>query len=54
LRLEEVGEELAVEALVTEAAVEAFVDSVLPWAAGLDEAGLDAGQLPAILGGVWR
>ena len=44
LGLEEVGEQLSVEALVAEAPVEAFVDAVLPWAAGLDEAGLDARQ----------
>ena len=44
LGLEEVGKQFAVEAFVAEAAVEALVDSVLPGAAGLDEAGLDARQ----------
>ena len=39
MRLEEVGEQLAVEAFIAEAAVEALIDSVLPWASGLDEAG---------------
>jgi len=44
LGLEEVGEQLAVGARIAEAAVEAFVDAVLPWATGLDEPGLDARQ----------
>jgi hypothetical protein len=42
LGLEQIREELAVEAFVAEAAVEALVDPVLPRAAGFDEAGLNA------------
>ncbi len=49
MRFEEVGEQLAVEAFIAEAAVEAFVDSVLPGTAGLDEAGLDARLLQPFL-----
>jgi hypothetical protein len=49
LRLEEVGEQLAVEAFIAEAAVEAFVDPVLPRAAGFDEAGLDARLVQSVL-----
>ena len=41
LGLEDVGEEFGVQALVAEATVEAFFDSVLPGTAGLDEAGVD-------------
>lgn len=41
LRLEEVGEEFAVEAFVPEASVEALVDAVLPETTGLDEEGVD-------------
>jgi hypothetical protein len=48
-RLEEVGEQLAVEAFIAEAAVEAFVDPVLPRAAGFDEAGLDARLVQSVL-----
>ena len=41
LGLEDVGKELSVQALVTEATVEALVHSILPGTAGLDEAGVD-------------
>ena len=44
LSLQEVGEQFSVKALVAEAAAEVFVDTVLPWASGLDEPSLDARQ----------
>ena len=44
LGFEEIGEQFTVETFIAEAAIEAFVDSVLPGTAGLDEAGLDAGM----------
>ncbi len=41
LRIEEVGQQFAVQALVAEAVVEVFGDAILPWAAEPDEPDLD-------------
>lgn len=43
LRLNHAGEQLAVEAFVTETAVEAFIHAVLPWTGRLNEARRDPG-----------
>ena len=43
LGFKDAAEQLPIEGFVVEAAVEAFVDPVLPRAAGLDEPDLDAG-----------
>src|SRR5208283_5174394 len=43
LGLKDTAKQFPIEGLVTEAAIEAFIDTVLPRAAGFDESDLDAG-----------